>query len=223
VPGAVLTSPGCEAVTGADGRFRVQCEEGTRSFAVTHPDHLDRTWLVNAEGIGEHDVGVVELAGIPNGGGLWLAADGALDLLPQAPITLRATKDEQRWCMDGTAGEPVTVPPGRVRLLDNHTVDWRLYTLDADGCAYTMTRAGADHWTFAAERVAPAASTPRGPGRDWVELDLVPGDYALVEWYDGFLVRGPDGAWRGHWLRSARAVEPSALPPAGATTAGQAP
>ncbi|MDP2316028.1 MAG: hypothetical protein Q8P41_24235 [Pseudomonadota bacterium] len=197
----MLTSPGCDAVTDGDGRFRVACEPGTRSFVVAHPDHLDRTWPVTADGAGEHDVGVVSLASIPLGEGLWLAGDGRLDPLPPAPIVRTATADEQRWCLDATRGEPVPVPVGHVRLLDNHTVDWRIYALDADRCAYRMTPAAGGNWTFAAERVPVPPGVPRGPGREWVELDLPLGDYAIVEWYEGFLVRGPDDTWRGHWLR----------------------
>ncbi len=211
IPGAVLVSPGCEAVTGADGRFRVGCDDGTRSFAVTHPDHLDRTWLVNADGAGEHDVGVVDLAPIPLGEGLWLAGDGRLDPLPPAPLVRTATKDEQAWCVDAGQGAPVVTPPGRVRLLDNHGVDWRVYALDADRCAYRMTR-GADgaNWTYRAARVDIAATTPRSPGRDWVELDLPAGDYVIVEWYEGFLVKGQDDTWRGHWLRAGAPSVPHA-------------
>ncbi|MDP2304492.1 MAG: hypothetical protein Q8P18_00525 [Pseudomonadota bacterium] len=222
VPGAVLSSPGCEAVTGVDGRFRVVCEEGTRSFAVTHPDHLDRTWLVHVEGAAEQpfssrerDVGVVELPAIPLGEGLWLAGDGRLDRLPAAPLVRTTGKDDQRWCMDSLVGQPVVVPPGRVRLLDNHSVDWRVYALDADRCAYRMARAGSETWTFSASRIDAITTTPRGPGRDWVELELPPGDYAIVEWYEGFMVRAQDETWRGHWLR----VEPQAAPSAGATAA----
>ena len=203
VPGATLVSPGCEAVTDAGGRFRVACEKGTRSFTVRHPDHLDRTWLVRPEGtLGDQDVGAVEIVAVPLGEGLWLAGDGTLARLPAAPLVRSAAgATEQRWCMDATLGEPVSVPKAQVRLLDNRTVDWRLYALDADGCAYRMARVGGENWTFEAERVAVGEGTPRGPGRSWVELDLEPGDYAIVEWYEGFLVRDAGERFRGHWLR----------------------
>lgn len=210
VPGAMLRSPGCEAVTDAAGRFRVACAKGTRSFTVTHPDHLDRTWLVTpAGGLGDQDVGSVDLAPIPLGEGLWLATDGRLDRLPEAPFVRTAAATEQRWCMDATQGEPVGVASGEVRLLDNHGVDWRLYKLDADGCAYRLTKSGGDHWTFTAERVTPRDIAPRGPGRDWVTLDLPPGDYALVEWYEGFLVRDTGERFRGHWLRAGAPTAPT--------------
>ncbi len=203
VAGAVLSSPGCEAVTDAAGRFRVACDKGTRTFRVSHPDHLDRTWLVRPEGgLGDQDVGAVEIAAIPLGEGLWLAGDGTLARLPAGPLVRAATATEQRWCMDAAQGEPTVVPTGAVRLLDNHSVDWRLYALDADGCAYRMERTGGEHWTYTAERVPVGPGTPRGPGREWVELELSPGDYAIVEWYDGFLVRDEGDRWRGHWLRA---------------------
>lgn len=200
IPGAVLTSPGCEAVTDASGRFRVACAPGTRSFQVIHPEHLDRTWLVRPAGtLGDLDVGAVELAAIPLGGGLWLAGDGALERLPAAPLQRTATADAQRWCMEATAGAPVEVAPN-VRLLDNRAVDWRMYRLDADACAYRMARRG-DHWTWSAERVPVGDGEPLGPGRAWVFLELEPGDYAIVEWYEGFFVPEGGERYRGHWLR----------------------
>jgi len=219
VPGAVLRSPGCEAVTDAAGRFTVDCPKGTRTFQVTHPDHLDRTWLVTPPGsFGDQDVGSAELVAVPLGGGLYVAGDGTLDLLRDAPLLRAATATEQRWCMDGTQGDPVDVPTGKLRLLDNHAVDWRLYTLDAEGCAYRMTRANSEVWTFAAERVPVGEGTPRGPGRSWIDLDLEPGDYAIVEWYEGFLVRDDGDRYRGHWLR---AGTPKPAPSAGERAASE--
>lgn len=212
VAGATLTSPGCVAVTDHDGRFRVGCEAGTRSFVVTHPEHLDRTWLVSAEGYGETDVGTAELARIPTGGGIWLAGDGAITPLPQAPLVRTSAKDDQRWCFDGTQGDPVAVGT-HVRLLDNHVVDWRLYKVDADGCPWRMTRSGAEHWTFTAERVPVEAITKYAEGRNWVDLDLEAGDYAIVEWYEGFLVPEESGQYRSHWLRvSGLPAKPAIVP-----------
>lgn len=212
VPGATLTSPGCAAVTDHDGRFRVRCEPGTRSFVVSHPEHLDRTWLVSAEDYGDNDVGTVELARIPTGGGLWLAGDGAMTPLPLAPLVRTSGQNEQQWCFDGRQGDPVSVPT-HVRLLDNHIVDWRLYKVDTDGCPWRMARSGADHWTFTAERVPVEALTPYAEGRTWVDLDLEPGDYAIVEWYEGFLVPDEAGTYRSHWLRvDGRPAKPAIVP-----------
>ena len=202
VAGAVLSSPGCEAVSGADGRFRVACEHGTRTFTVSHPDHLSATWPVEPAGrIGEQDLGGVRLATIPLDAGLWLASDAGLLALPAAAFLHTAGAEEQRWCIDGAATDPVPVAGRAVRLLDNHAYDWRLYRMDTDGCAYRMRRTGGEAWSFVADRVEVPAALERGPGRGWLELSLEPGDYALLEWYDGFLVREEADRYRGHWLR----------------------
>ena len=113
--------------------------------------------------------------------------------------------------MDPAGGAPLVVPAGPVRLLDIHAVDWRVYRLDADGCAYRMTPGGGSHWTWAADRLEVGPTTERGPGRGWVTLDLPPGEYAIVEWYAGFLVRAPSGAerWSGSWLRASGTVPPA--------------
>jgi hypothetical protein len=191
----------------------VVCPKGTRTFSVTHPDHLDRTWLVSAPSWGDQEVGTCELSPVPTGGGLWLASDDGFTALPQAPIVRRTGPDEQRWCVDAAAGDPVPVGAGAVRLLDNHVADWRIFKLDAEGCAYRTQRTAGSTWSFSADRVTPEALTERGPGRSWVDLELQPGDYVIAEWYEGFLVEGDEDHWRGHWLRAGTAARPPATAP----------
>jgi hypothetical protein len=203
IAGARLDSPGCEAVSDETGAFRVACPAGTRTFRVSHPAYLDATWVVSGEaGLREAHVGAVELAPIPAEPGLWLPSPGQIERLPDAPLRRTERAGEQRWCMDSAAGEPTVLPPGAARLLDNHAVDWRVFRLDDYGCAYRLRRSVGGAWIFDAEQVAVGEGEARGPGRAWVELALAPGDYAIVEWYDGFLVPADEpGLWRAHWLR----------------------
>ena len=193
----------CRAVTDAGGRFRVRCERGAYTFRVTHPDCIDGSWPITAEERGDVAVGSFSLARIPTADGLHLLNQGHFS--PIAPAPLRRAEDadrEQRWCLDPAAGAPTEVPAGDVRVLDNHTADWRLYRLDADGCAYRLRRGGGEHWSFTADRVLPTATTPVSEGRAWVDLALSPGDYVLAEWYEGFLVRADAETWQASWLRT---------------------
>ncbi|MFZ5482421.1 MAG: carboxypeptidase regulatory-like domain-containing protein [Myxococcota bacterium] len=207
VPGAVLHADGleadCDAVTGPDGRFRTRCPPGSWTFEVRHPDYLPGDWTVTVER-GEHDVGKVELARIPVEGGQHVLVDGRFRTLPRAPLVRSVEeKVEQRWCVDRAAA-PVEVPAGKVRLLDVHEAEWRVFRLDAEGCAYRMRPGAGDHWSFTAERVEPAASEPVGEGRAWVTLELPPGDYVVAEWFAGFFVRddATKDTWRAAWVRA---------------------
>jgi hypothetical protein len=194
---------GCDAVTGSDGRFRTRCKPGSWTFAVSHPDYLPREWSVTVER-GEHDVGSVSLVRIPVEGGLYVLLDGRFQPLGGGALK-RTAQDgvEQRWCVD-PAGTPLTVPAGKVRLLDNHVAEWRVFRLDAEGCAYRMKPGAGDHWSFTADRVEPVAGEPLGEGRVWTTLDLPPGDYVVAEWFAGFFVRDDPAAdtWRGAWVRA---------------------
>lgn len=185
VAGAAVSAPGCDAVTGSDGRFSVLCEPGDRTFHVAHPDYLPAELPVHAER-GKVDAGLATLVKVPVDGGRWVLQDGRFVAPAAAPLVRTASETDQKWCAQGD--EATVVPAGTVRVLDNHVADWRVYALDAEGCAYRMKPGQADHWQLEARRIEPAAQEDLSPGRAWVDLPLPPGDYALVEWYEGFMV-----------------------------------
>ncbi len=206
VAGAALTdgaaTDACSAVTAADGSFRTRCAPGPRTFAVSHPDYLPGTWEVAEIGRGTVAVGSFTLTRVPTGAGLWALTRDSFLPLTGAALTRAAEPDAQRWCVPASAS-PVTVTAGAVRLLDAYGAPWRVYALDAERCAYRLTRGGAEHWAYDATRMGDGVRTPISEGRDWVVLELPPGDYAVVDWYEGFLVRQDAAAdtWRAAYLR----------------------
>lgn len=228
VKGATLHAPGpigerdCDAVSDAQGRFRVRCARGTWTFTVSHPGYLPRAWTVEAEA-GEVDVGAVDLLRVPTEPGLHLARPDGFVALPPAPLRRTIVEGkEHRFCVARDAAVPVEVPAGRVRLLDNHVAEWRVYALDAEGCAYRMAKGAGDHWSWKAHRIEPAGEEALAEGRAWIDLDLPPGDYAIAEWYAGFFVRAdvPTDTWRASWVRATGPAEAPASPapaPAAAT------
>lgn len=213
VEGAVLLAPGadrdCRAVTGSNGRFNVRCggpalfgdTAESWAFAVHHPDYIDRDWSV-PRARGEVDAGSLELERIPLADGLHLY-DGAhfVALPPAAFARVTDGAGPQRWCVG--EGAPIEAAAGRVRLLDNHVADWKVFRVDVESCAYRMQRGMGPNWSYTADEVAVAETAPISEGRAWVTLDLAPGDYVIADWYAGFFVReAVDGdRWRASWLR----------------------
>ncbi len=215
--GASLHADGCHAVTDALGAFRTRCPRGKYSFMVTHPDYLDRAVDVDASGVTVQPV-VTTLAGYPAAPGLYIVSGTAFAALARAPLlhtVVTGAAPEEKWCAapeaatvePGSAGGATSaappdaatvVPAGAIRLLEVHDREWRVYRLDAEGCAYRMTPGEASFWKFSADRVEEGQRTPISPGKEWVRLDLPEGEYAIVEWYDGFFVPEADGAagWR---------------------------
>ncbi len=180
VVGAQLASPGCDAVTGDDGRFTVQCDDAPRTFLVSHPAYLGARvdWIA----------GPLEtvLTPIPTDPGVYVAEGASLTLL--APVAMQRTGDDTagwRFCLaaDGPAG--ASVPPGDVRLLDNHDVDWRLFPVGADGCMYTLQHGNGEWWTSPSTAILVTRSSELAAGRSWLQVHLEVGEYALVDWYAG--------------------------------------
>lgn len=77
------------------------------------------------------------------------------------------------------------VPAGEVRLLDNHEVDWRLFPISEDGCAYRLEPANGDWWTSPTRAIPVMRESELAPMRSWLTVALEPGRYALIEWYAG--------------------------------------
>lgn len=198
VHGAVLSGGSCDAVSGTDGRFEVQCARGTWEWSVQHPAYISRTVPISAEGAGSQDVGTITIEPIPVEAGLFLHQDGRFLPLSAAPVKRTQTAERQRWCLEG--GDAVTAKGPEVKLLDNHAVDWRLFRADKDGCVYQLDRSTGEYWTWKADIVTPTATEVRAEGRNMVTFTLEPGTYAFLEWYDGFLVPGEADMWRGWWL-----------------------
>lgn len=196
VSGATLDASECAAVTGADGSFRTRCERTQHSFVVSHPDHQSAALDVEP---GKPPPSVV-LPAWPVDAGLYLVRPGNVSPLPTAVLVHTASPTEERWCLGDAV--PTEVSAGKVVLFDVHDVEFRIYRLDDEGCAFRMKPGQASYWSWSADRVTEASRETITTGRDKVTLDLSAGDYAIAEWFDGFLVPEKDGA--AAWLLRAR-------------------
>ena len=189
VVGGHVVGGGCVAVTGPDGRFSVECESGPTDFVVTHPAYLPATVAWTS---GELKASLTALPTVP---GVYVVAGSGFVVPPEAPLT-RSGDDVAGWkfCFnDKAATTPMVVSP--LRMLDNHEVDWRLFTVDAEGCAYYLQPGNGEWWTSPSKGIPVTRESELAPGRHWLTVDLSVGDYAIIDWYAGSPV--PDGAgWR---------------------------
>ena len=212
VAGAVLHADGidedCAAVTDSDGRFVTRCAQGTWTFEVRHPDHVARRWEVPVASSGEVDVGVARMERIPLEAGAFRLAEGGFASLGRQALVRTRTESTQDFCVDRVGDAPIRLGPDDAIVINGLTA-WRLYALDAAGCAYRLARGTSDHWNLTATRVeVPLAQVTEdrpalGEGRGWLDVSAIPaGNYALVEWYGDFLVREDTtkDTWRGAWV-----------------------
>jgi hypothetical protein len=213
VAGAVLHAEGvdedCDAVTDDKGRFVTRCARGTWAFTLRHPTYATRAWSAVVDEGGDVDLGSVRMDPIPMEAGAFRHTETGFAPLARAQLLRKATDTSQTWCVDTKGDAAIRLAP-REPVLVNGLTGWRLYALDADGCAIRMEKGQAEHWKLDARRVALpvfAGDEDRpalGDDRGWVDVAAIPpGDYAVVAWYDGFLVREDvaTDAWRAGWIK----------------------
>ncbi len=205
VSGAVLravSGPALDAVSDASGRFTVRVEPGTRTVRITHPDYLpaEVEWAV--DGRGEVALSPVSVVGIPVAPGPHLLMGDHFETLPRASVVRRGTVAQGfQWCVDRAGSAALSVPAGTLRVLDNHAADWRIFTLDAEGCGYSLKPTPGGFYDQQSQRVEVRRVEAHGPGRDWLQVDLPAGEYLVADWYESGFVPDGDG-WRGSWVKA---------------------
>lgn len=184
VGGAGLDGATCTAVTEADGSFRTRCPRGLHHFVVRHPAYAASTLTIDATGLLSPQPETATLRAWPTTPGLYVQPE--LTPLVSTPLARTVSTTEQRFCLPaGTALPALAADPS---FFDVHDSDWRLLTLDTDGCAFVLkTRDGGRYWSPTATQVE-APTTEIAPGFRHVKPELPAGRYAVVTWYDGFLV-----------------------------------
>jgi hypothetical protein len=184
VGGATLASPGCEAVTEADGSFRVRCERGVHAFAVKHPAFAGTLLRVDASGLMAPAPSQATLRAWPAAAGLYLEPE--FDPLPSPGLERTLAAAQQRFCLPAGTSLPTATAGGT--LFDVHDVEWRLYRLDAEDCALRLdSKDGGTFWSPTADVVS-VEPQPLAAGHFRVSVPAEPGRYAAAPWTEGFLV-----------------------------------
>lgn len=203
VAGAVLDAEGaCGAVSAADGTFRARCRRADYHFLVTHPTHAAGTLHVDASGALPPEPATATLTPWPDTPGVYV--EPAYTRLPDVGLVRKADKTETRFCVpDGASFAEVGAGAS---LFDVHAADWRVYPLDAEGCALRLTQpAGSRFWSPTGAPVSAGQAEEVAPGRFRTRLTLPAGRYVLVPWLDGFFV--PDDVDKDTWFAAGFTVK----------------
>lgn len=179
------TAGACAAVTDAAGDFRARCRRADYHFLLSHPMHAAGTLHIDASGALAPPPVSMTLAPWPDAPGLYI--EPQYTPLPSVGLVRSVGPTEERFCLPD--GVVLPLASAAVQLFDVHAVDWRVYAVDAEGCALRLVvEGGGRFWSPRVQRVEPVSVTELAPGRSRAALALDPGRYVVAPWYDGFLV-----------------------------------
>lgn len=197
----------CQTPTDDEGRFRLKCStEGDLQLIVTQTGYVSKELTVPQSDASEQDLGQVLLIKIPDGDGLFLF-DGATYATMSAGVLGRtADPTDKAFCLDRAGSTPNRVVAGPVPLYEKAVDDdWRLYKLDAEGCARRLRREGTT-WSITWSEKA-EMTTRDVEYEQKVHIATLPaGEYFLAWWRGGTFVtasaKGADGGDRyaGYWI-----------------------
>ncbi len=205
VAGAVLDAPGCDAVTDDNGRYSVSCPPGSYSFSVSHPDTLVRVVPIDAPR-GTSEVPTVTLVRKPVDPGLYVHSSRevpAFTRLGPTALLRRESKSGATARQNFCVGDRVTyslAPSGEQEIWENRDVEWRLFALDAEGCAWEVQSSDGTWWEGVGKPIDAVRTETRSEGRSTHHYVLPDGDYVFAEWYAGFLVQDGE-SYRAYGLR----------------------
>ena len=190
--GSTITVVGttCQGKVADDGTFDLGCKPGEAHIIVANTGYVSEERTLEAPEKVAYDLGAITLTKIPESDGLWLRRDGAYEALTPgllARLTEGPGKDhtDKNWCVDLEGGAPTKVPAGTVVMFDKAAPDWKLWKLNADGCAYTQHRIDVRWETRYAESVK-GRTKEIGAEQTLVTLDLPAGSYFAADWHAGF-------------------------------------
>ncbi len=195
VAGALVHSERCDGVTADDGRFVLPCAATSGDLAISQPGFLSATVRLGGDVVPD-----LVLQKIPVEAGVYALVDDRLTEVPRVTVSRRPGEGGgSAWCVDADA-VGLKASAGPLRLLDNHDVDWRLFSVPADGCPYRVQPGDGAYWTSPTPGIAVARGSEVAPGRSWVDVTLQPGRYVLLDWYVGAPVPAADDAAADTWL-----------------------
>ena len=196
--GSTITVVGttCQGKVAEDGTFDVPCKPGEARIIVANTGYVSEERTLEAPEKQAYDLGAITLTKIPDSDGLWLRRNGVYETLTPGLLT-RLTEGpgldhtDKNWCVDVEGGAPTKVPAGTVVLFDKAAPDWKLWKLDADGCAYKQHRIDV-RWEKRFGESVTATTKELGTEQTLVTVDLPPGGYFAADWHAGFFNAKPE-------------------------------
>lgn len=209
LPGAVVTAKGsrCQTTTDAQGDFKLPCDLGTYDIYIGAAGYIsEEVKGLDATERKRYDLGKRVLIRMPEVEGLLRFTDTAYLPMERAWLDRRSGglgRDAYRhYCLPEGVEQPrTTLSPGVHAFFDNKTQGaWRVFRLDAEGCAYRMSPKSDTQWGVDFSDIVEFESRVVERDRSVVLIDLQPGLYFVADWEAGFFVKGrtPDGEDEGY-------------------------
>ena len=196
----------CAATTTRTGRFSLACEPGKLDLSFSHPEFFSHQIAVTTLPRAAQTLPKTTLVRRPTKAGLYIFDNDryislSTGMLRRDTQTKGAAK-RRSYCLDRSASTPNATATGPARFADKNAKPWRLFRLDAQGCAYRDARDAKGRWVVE-YRDRPALSREAsGDGMAIVEGQLDKGDYFLADWSGFFVEDAPDqGRYTGRWIR----------------------
>ena len=204
--GAYVTTIGapCQTMTDEAGHFELTCTPGTYQLTIGQAGYISHEVEVEATEKKRYNLDRNVLIKIPEGEGLFLLTDGVYSSMKPGFLARRESRsgDVRTYCIDTERGEPNALPASVQSFFDKEHEGWRPFRLNADGCAYQMSKQSSGRWEvdFADKPLYDEHQV--GKGMTIARIELQPGDYFVADW-KGFFVEAPGEkqAYSGFWLQ----------------------
>lgn len=200
--------PFCQVEADESGRFSAVCNPGLYDVNIAAKGYITKTVEdYDASERKRYDLGKQVLVRVPEQKGL-LRFDGNSYLEMPLGLLEKRTGGSgngawRAYCLplEGTTG--LKLPPGVHPFFDNESPSWRAFRLDAEGCAYRMSKVGPTSWGVDYGEKAHTEVKQLEQGKDIVLMDLPEGRYFIALWDQGFFKESTlDGktGYQGHYL-----------------------
>jgi hypothetical protein len=196
----------CSDVSNAEGHFSLTCKSSALALTLTHPEFFTKKLSLVAPEGATHRLPKTTLVRIPKADGLFIFKDqqyiGLDGGVLKRNTETQGTAKRRSYCLDRSLSTANPIAAGRTRFADKNAKPWRLFKLDALGCAYRDARDTKGRWVVE-YRDRPALSRETADdGLAILEGTLDEGEYFVADW-GGFFVADPPGKghYTGRWIR----------------------
>lgn len=207
IAGASVSTPseGCEAISAADGGFRIECPPGQWRLNTSREGYLSHSQELSVVDGERVSLPPIALVAVPSETGLYALIDDEFKAL-QPAILNRATDQNgvakrRRFCVNRETERATTAAAGKLSVLEQGTVGWRMFRMDNDGCAYRDAKTREGHWVVEHQQQPEVDSAALNKSATMHQLSLDPGHYFVAHWAGFFApTEGNPEAYTGHWI-----------------------
>jgi hypothetical protein len=196
----------CSAVTSDQGVFSLACEPGSLTLTIAHSTYFTHTAEMSAMERRSYSLPKTTLIKKPKEDGLYVFKNDAYIGLDSGRLkrsmTTSGPAKARTYCLDRETSAPNSIPAGTTRFVDHNADSWRLFRLDAQGCAYRDARDENGRWNVEYRDRPQLEREDIDDGMAILKGSLPKGEYFVADW-GGFFVADPSeaGSYSGRWLR----------------------